>query len=1008
MEKILINHARDAPDAVAVIDQGRSLTYAELFSESNHLSERLKAEIDPGSTIGILLGPGVKQVVAQFAVRLADCVCVPIEPSVPKRRLTDILQDAQVKHIIMEDGQLELPDSNRFDFDIGQSQLGTKFQNPPVDITSEHSHILFTSGSTGRPKPVQIRADGILHLATETPATPLSCDDRVASFNNPGFDLSLFEIWVTLIARATIVIVPRRIATDPGAMPSFLQENEVTVLIITAALFNIMASDQGAFHTLKHVLTAGDVANVRAMREVLEHAPPAHLWNTYGPTECTTLATMLEVTLEETKRDRIGIGGPVGQMEVFLIDHNENPIHQSGQPGEICISGPQQTRGYLNRPAENKKCFLCKPRKELVPGKNEMRNHETVRLYRTGDIGEWRPGSGNLDFVGRSDTQVKHKGFRVELGEVERVLHSCEAIRGAVVIQQPPQSDEGMPVLICFVHLKPSSQFGPENILDFARDRLPSYMVPEAVEIVAEFPLTPHGKVDRKALLETRLKRLDHKASDDGPNGTSHVQEQRAMIHDFCKEILGVADIHDHDDFFQRGATSLQAAALLALIQDQLGCSVSMEDLYCHSTVSDLVHLVGQVASPTDAPDHTRQWMEDINQVDQIEVMPHWESASEGKVFLTGATGFVGAHLLHHLLNRPMVKQVACLCRPRAHPSAADRIQKALERYDLWKSCQDKKHKLFMIEGDLTQDQLGLGPDRYDWLANWTSIIFHLGAKVDFCQSYREHYASNVVGTCNILQLAAAGRRKGLQYLSSIDAWGPTGFVLGTKELYEDGPLEPHAQALRYDLGYAQSQWVAEGMVRRMRARGLPIVIHRPGFIIGHGGTGESNPDDFVSRLIVGCIQLGVFPRLDQRLEYVTVDYVIAAVMHIAASPQCLGHSYSLLSPDQRQSATLQDTCRIINEAGYRVRLIDYKDWVQEVAAKQQRDGPLAPLQPMFRERVLGDLTRWEASQRSPRYRCDKTVQALQDRPDIRYQPFDAAMLQRFIAFWNRKGFYAI
>ncbi|OOF98460.1 hypothetical protein ASPCADRAFT_128607 [Aspergillus carbonarius ITEM 5010] len=218
------------------------------------------------------------------------------------------------------------------------------------------------------------------------------------------------------------------------------------------------------------------------------------------------------------------------------------------------------------------------------------------------------------------------------------------------------------------------------------------------------------------------------------------------------------------------------------------------------------------------------------------------------------------------------------------------------------------------------------------------------------------------------------------------------GLCGGTPELAEDGPLEPHGPALRYDLGYAPGQWVAEALVRRMRARGgCRWSSIGPGSSSGMAGRGATNPEDFVSRLVVGCIPLGVFPRLDQRLEYVPVDYVIAAILHIAASPRALGHSYSL------------ETCQIINEAGYPVQLIDYTAWVQEVAAQHPREGPLAPLQPMFRERVLGDLTRGEASQWSPFYRSDNTVQALQDRPDIQYQPLDAAMLRQFMAFWKRE-----
>ncbi|CAG8908165.1 unnamed protein product [Penicillium egyptiacum] len=318
----------------------------------------------------------------------------------------------------------------------------------------------------------------------------------------------------------------------------------------------------------------------------------------------------------------------------------------------------------------------------------------------------------------------------------------------------------------------------------------------------------------------------------------------------------------------------------------------------------------------------------DVDLVDDIELVPQGEANTEGRVFITDVTGFAGAHLLHRLMQRPSVKQIARLARRKKGLSAVTRIQQTLKRYDLWPSAFDQTQKLLVLEGDLADHELGLGTEKFTWLANWAS------------------YISNVKGTCNALRLASAGRRKAFRYMSSIDAWGPTGGVLGTKELYEDEPLERHIDCLRYDLGYSQSQWTAEAM---------------PGFIVGDSKTGTNNPDNFFPRLLVGCIQLGAFPRIDQRLEYVTVGYIIDSLMHIASDNNNLGKSYSLLSPDVRQSVDVEGTCAMLNKAGYDVKLVYYEEWVEQLS-KMPEDGPLAPLMPMFQEKVLGRLTRCEAS----------------------------------------------
>ncbi|EAU38566.1 predicted protein [Aspergillus terreus NIH2624] len=423
MERIVYSHVQQNPDAPAVVAENTTLSYSELVSEAIHLAELLSAKgieflEEP---VGILLGPGLGQIVAQFAVRLVGATCVPIEPTLPELRIVDMLKQVHVRYLIAEkDGPIQLSDFQTVHLPrVGQTQPRSDWEFGPE---TDRSHILFTSGSTGKPKPVQIRAENILHLATRTPVTPLLQTDRVAEFNNPGFDLSLFEIWATLLSGATIV----------------------SVIFITAALFRITVSAcPSAFSSLRHVLMGGDVANVQAIRSVFEHGPPQHLWNTYGPTECTTLAMMHEVTRADADSEQIPVGRPVGDMEIFLLDEDQRPITEPGLPGEVYIAGPQQAAGYFARPAETAKQFVEIPR----PG-HDIRNPGVVRAYRTGDRAQWRVDANVLDFLGRTDTQVKHGGFRVELGEIERALESHPAAHTAVVARQPPSTAEGTHALV--------------------------------------------------------------------------------------------------------------------------------------------------------------------------------------------------------------------------------------------------------------------------------------------------------------------------------------------------------------------------------------------------------------------------------------------------------------------------------------------------------------------------------------------------------------------------------
>ncbi|VTT81861.1 unnamed protein product [Fusarium fujikuroi] len=430
------------------------------------------------------------------------------------------------------------------------------------------------------------------------------------------------------------------------------------------------------------------------------------------------------------------------------------------------------------------------------------------------------------------------------------------------------------------------------------------------------------------------------------------------------------------------GATSLQNAALIARIKKQFGRLISMHDLYCHSRFASLLHFLESDAESIDAPNDADKWIKDVDMVDDIEETPNWEDPGQGKIFLTGATGFVGAFLLDELLRHPNVKQVACLVRGQTEAEAARRLQANMQKYDLWPDDFALTTKIMVLLGDVTSRDLGLGSAKFDWLANWFSAIFHLAAKINFCDSYHEHYDTNILGTRNMLRLAARGRRKTFHYVSSIDSWGQTRYFLGTKRVLEDEPLGPHIQGVRYDVGYSQSQWTAEEMLRRIRDRGFPIIIYRPGFIIGHSVTGASNPNDLVSRLISSSIKLGAWLKIDLDPAYVTVDYVVKAMLHISRSTKNIGRSYCLVAPN-------------------------IEDSIAQLSEKILPDDPLAPVMSLLEEKVLGNFTRLELSQHSPIYDSTNAIKALAGS-GVHYLTLNPNIIKRYIAFLNKKGFYSI
>ncbi|KAE8418193.1 hypothetical protein BDV36DRAFT_164859 [Aspergillus pseudocaelatus] len=1004
MDRYLSTHVSQRPDAIAIEDDIQKLTYKDLNREVDRLASVLKNyHLGPEEPICIIEEIHSNLVIAQLAIIRARLTCVPIEPSTPKLRLSNMLTDIGAKYILSDKEDIAddiehtvIPITGRSPSDTSDTQKDSQVNGSVHDPDHEYrSHILFTSGSSGNPKAVQIPERAIIHLVTKTACTPLEPSDRVAVINNPGFDISLFEVFGPLVAGATMVPVPRMVVTDPFAFREFIAEKTISVIFLTAALLSITGyTCPTAFRGVRLVLSAGDVPSVAAVKAIMKSsAPPKHLWNTYGPTETTTYSTMHEIKAEEFQHDFLGIGGPAGDTKLCLVDENLELITKPGEVGEILLGGPGMTTGYINRPEENENSFVT------LHG---------IKYYRTGDLARYRVAKPEvLEYVGRADHQVKQGGFRVELGEIEQTLHASGWLSGAVVRQITSKDENKEPFLVAFVIPAVANTVRARTLSEFLEQRLPSYMIPSDFIFCSEYPMTTHDKVDRKALEQQYQESRERQGVHNGKQADDRGNDTTSVVKSLWSSLLNKNNIDDDDDFLVLGGTSLQCATLISKLRQHLGKTISMRSLHENSRLGDLVHYLDEFAEGGNAPDEADKWIAHSKIADCLHAVPDWQAEKEGKVFISGVTGFVGVNFLSRFLQMPTVKEIVCVARSKNGITPRDRVEAALEQYDLWDQSKQHMHKLRVLTGDISLDLLGLPAEQFDWLANWASVVFHLAAKVNFCDPYQAHFDSNTLGTKNMLDLAASGRRKAFHFMSSIDAWGPTGLVFGTRKCLEDEPLEPHVRGLSFDIGYAQSKWVSEMMVRRARDRGLPTAIYRPGFTIGDFRNGAGNPDDFFARLIVGSIKLGAFPILPrQRMEYVTINYVLDATLHIASRNENLGRAYSLVAPDPKDSVNLEQTVDVIRNLGYSLKHIPYWDWVRMLQKTSDMDNPLLPVMPLLQEPVLNGLTRFETSRNTPHYDSSNTVAALKDAPDIQYVPFNSQMLDKFLGFWESKGFY--
>lgn len=988
---LFLHQAKEHPALPAIITPKYTLSYSELAKKAQRLAiELCEKGIQPEEPVAILMNAGAEYIICQLAVLLAGGTCVPLHPSLPDERLNLMLQEAQTKLTITDINSGTRPLSTHFIlFDNALSSDNRHVELPMIGKGLNHrSHILFTSGTTGKPKGVEIEARGIVRMMVNSSVIHITTSDRVACHSNPAFDASLLEVWPALLNGAALVILPKETLLDAELLEDTLQKYAVSYLFMTTSLFNFIAPQcPSAFRSLNYLLVGGEAFNLQALKALLPTAWPKNLLNAYGPTEGTISTLCHRLVADDLQKEEVPIGRPLDKTEVYILDEQLNPV-APGERGEIYIGGEGLARGYINSTELTQEKFpTVKIAGESAP----------KRLYRSGDMG-WQRPDGAIMFAGRIDNQIKLQGYRIELEEIETQLLKSEQLLAAVVCVIRNGADEAY--LTAFVVPKDPGRLNTNILLDSLKQHLPPYMLPR-FQIMAAIPINENGKANR-SLLQAQADKLRIAAE-----YSSELPQNAAALLLIWQQVLDVAQPSLDDDFFLLGGTSLQAARLVLEIKRQFGQRLSIQELYDAQTPRNLLHLLQQQQEVV-TDDICVTLLKDSQLPDDIQPYTQppqpWLNASAGRVLLTGATGFMGAFCLRDLLRLDGVRQVVCLVRAKDNDAALQRVKDNMIQYGLWQP--DFGLRIVALAGDLAQPQLGLDNASYSRLTTDCDVIFHTAAHISFIEPYHAHRATNVLGAINLLRLATANKAKPLHYVSTIAAIGPAGLLFPAERFYEEDNIMRYWEGMKYTLGYLQSKWVVERLMWQARERGIPLAVYRPGFMMTDSGSGVGNPEDFMWRMIKGCIITGASPLLPgDRKELIPVDYASAALIRIASDNSHLGRIYHLIPPSDQHSISLNAFFELFEDCGYALTPMPYKQWLQKLYDDPNLDtNPLMPLLPMLSEVVYEDLTLWEVFRNIPRYDAGQTQAVLAASGGLDYTPTNTALLTRYLDYMKSIG----
>jgi amino acid adenylation domain-containing protein/thioester reductase-like protein len=956
LHQLFEEQARKSPQATAVVDELGTFTYEELDRRADLLAAYLRSVgVGPDEHVGVYMERCAGYVVACLAALKAGGAFLTLELAYPASLLGEVIADSKPRIVLTHKHFAErLPrGQERFCLDEGWEEVvdgdvTPRSEEEPQPGLDNLVFVSYSSGTTGKPKGIaNPHRAAVRSYLWRFGISDYAPGDRVGC--NVFF---IWEMFRPLLRGATTVVIPDDVIYDPMALVGFLEEQRVTEVLMTPSLLQAVLNASGTevgerLSALRVLWLNGEVVTKTLAQRALRLLPDARVLNVYSISETHEVAAGdLRDLVENLSSTHCPVGLPKDPDRLYLLDEDMQPV-PDGAAGELYVGGDTLARGYVNRPELTAQRFIEDPFSSV----------NGARMYRSGDKARLLP-DGGLEVLGRVDFMVKVRGYSIELGAVEAAIEKHLAVRSCVVVAEGEEGEDKR--LVAYLvpsidpgerggrdsgwHIDPKTGSSPE-IRRRLQESLPHYSIPAVFVELETLPLQDTtGKVDRNQLPPPPARIAPARAPAEHAVALStdaSRSEKEALLVRLWEEVLRLeeGDVRSEDNFFDAGGHSLAAAQLVSSVDGAFGVRLSMRAVLENPTVEgmcDEIEALQQREDDGTQAEQERPVVPDLRPEAILEpdikpkrAGPHGLVTLQDarRLFLTGATGFLGAFLLDSLLSRTRA-EIYCLVRPRKGGDAdlAAPLRANMQRYGLWRPGYAQR--IVPVAGDLSESLLGMAEDDFAALARELDVVVHNGAVVNMIYPYAALKPVNVIGTQEVLRLACLHKSKPVHHVSTNGIFAP-----GTPLCREDVDLDTLAEA-RED-GYGQSKWVAEKLVWEAAERGLPVSVYRPGNISGHSASGASNPRDFQGALIAESLRLRCAPEVDGwRMEMTPVDFVSHAICHLAGEPGAIGQVFHLADPNPVPADRIFTW---LEEMGYPLERLDYLGWLEALHASPQR-----------------------------------------------------------------------